>query len=271
MAWCVGSSLQAIRSARPRSSSKTTSTSCRIAAASLILVLRTGEEKWERPGVTDLLGATKSRLFGSDVTGNVLLHAAPDVRWARCRCGRSVCGCKTNAPTCGSWRLHPVWSCVCVNKVPNSPTTTNIQNCGRSSPTSNRTNRRLRSRCRTRPRISKDGIAERITDNRRPDRTPSGQAVFVRLPSLSGQKHADRMLASCSVPPLSLATKGHHARHRAARSDSGDERTPIAVGGIHGHPGLRGRVLDPGGHPRAVGRAISGSPRPSSARSPAAA
>lgn len=37
------------------------------------LVVRTGEEKWERPGITDLLGATKSRLFGSDVTGNVVL------------------------------------------------------------------------------------------------------------------------------------------------------------------------------------------------------
>ena len=37
------------------------------------LVLRTGEEKWERPGITDLLAATKSRLFGSDVTGNIVL------------------------------------------------------------------------------------------------------------------------------------------------------------------------------------------------------
>ena len=37
------------------------------------LAVRTGEEKWERPGVTDLLGATKSRLFCSDVTGNLVL------------------------------------------------------------------------------------------------------------------------------------------------------------------------------------------------------
>ena len=37
------------------------------------LALRTGEEKWERPGITDVLGATKSRLFGSDVTGNIVL------------------------------------------------------------------------------------------------------------------------------------------------------------------------------------------------------
>jgi outer membrane protein assembly factor BamB len=37
------------------------------------LVVRTGQEKWERPGITDLLGATKSRLFASDVTGNVVL------------------------------------------------------------------------------------------------------------------------------------------------------------------------------------------------------
>ena len=37
------------------------------------LVVRTGAEKWERPGISDLLGATKSRLFGSDVTGNVVL------------------------------------------------------------------------------------------------------------------------------------------------------------------------------------------------------
>lgn len=37
------------------------------------LVVRTGEEKWEQPGITDLLGATKSRLFGSDVTGNIVL------------------------------------------------------------------------------------------------------------------------------------------------------------------------------------------------------
>ncbi len=37
------------------------------------LLVRTGEEKWERPGITDLLGATKSRLFGSDVTGNIVL------------------------------------------------------------------------------------------------------------------------------------------------------------------------------------------------------
>lgn len=37
------------------------------------LVVRTGQEKWERPGVTDLLGATRSRLFGSDATGNIVL------------------------------------------------------------------------------------------------------------------------------------------------------------------------------------------------------
>ena len=37
------------------------------------LAIHTGEEKWERPGITDLLGATKSRLFGSDVTGNIVL------------------------------------------------------------------------------------------------------------------------------------------------------------------------------------------------------
>lgn len=37
------------------------------------LVLRTGDEKWERPGITDLLGASRSRLFCSDVTGNIVL------------------------------------------------------------------------------------------------------------------------------------------------------------------------------------------------------
>lgn len=37
------------------------------------LAVRTGQEKWERPGITDLLGATKSRLFASDVTGNIVL------------------------------------------------------------------------------------------------------------------------------------------------------------------------------------------------------
>lgn len=37
------------------------------------LRLRSGEEKWERPGISDLLGATKSRLFCSDVTGNIVL------------------------------------------------------------------------------------------------------------------------------------------------------------------------------------------------------
>jgi len=37
------------------------------------LALQTGRQKWERPGITDFLGATKSRLFTSDVTGNVVL------------------------------------------------------------------------------------------------------------------------------------------------------------------------------------------------------
>ncbi len=37
------------------------------------LVLRTGDEKWERPGITDVLGASRSRLFCSDVTGNIVL------------------------------------------------------------------------------------------------------------------------------------------------------------------------------------------------------
>ncbi|TXT34679.1 MAG: pyrrolo-quinoline quinone [Planctomycetota bacterium] len=37
------------------------------------LAVVTGSEKWERPGITDLLAASKSRLFGSDVTGNVVL------------------------------------------------------------------------------------------------------------------------------------------------------------------------------------------------------
>lgn len=37
------------------------------------LSVRTGEEKWERPGITDLLTATKSRLIGSDQTGNIVL------------------------------------------------------------------------------------------------------------------------------------------------------------------------------------------------------
>lgn len=37
------------------------------------LTVRTGVEKWERAGITDFLGATKSRLFTSDVTGNIVL------------------------------------------------------------------------------------------------------------------------------------------------------------------------------------------------------
>lgn len=37
------------------------------------LAIRSGDEKWERPGVSDLLGATKSRLFCSDETGNIVL------------------------------------------------------------------------------------------------------------------------------------------------------------------------------------------------------
>ncbi|MBM3968790.1 MAG: pyrrolo-quinoline quinone [Planctomycetes bacterium] len=37
------------------------------------LDVRTGSEKWERPGITDLLGATKSRIFGSDMTGDIVL------------------------------------------------------------------------------------------------------------------------------------------------------------------------------------------------------
>ena len=37
------------------------------------LTVRTGQEKWERPGITDVLAASKSRLFGSDDTGNVVL------------------------------------------------------------------------------------------------------------------------------------------------------------------------------------------------------
>lgn len=37
------------------------------------LTARSGFEKWERPGVTDFLGATKSRLFTADATGNVVL------------------------------------------------------------------------------------------------------------------------------------------------------------------------------------------------------
>ena len=37
------------------------------------LALRTGDEKWERPGITDVLGASRSRLFCSDVLGNIVL------------------------------------------------------------------------------------------------------------------------------------------------------------------------------------------------------
>lgn len=37
------------------------------------LNVNTGYEKWERPGVTDFLGASKSRIFASDVTGNIVL------------------------------------------------------------------------------------------------------------------------------------------------------------------------------------------------------
>lgn len=37
------------------------------------LAIRSGDEKWERPGVSDFIGATKSRLFCSDETGNVVL------------------------------------------------------------------------------------------------------------------------------------------------------------------------------------------------------
>ena len=37
------------------------------------LALRTGNEKWERPGITDVLGASRSRLFCSDVLGNIVL------------------------------------------------------------------------------------------------------------------------------------------------------------------------------------------------------
>lgn len=37
------------------------------------LSVRTGSEKWERAGISDFLAATRSRLFTSDVTGNVVL------------------------------------------------------------------------------------------------------------------------------------------------------------------------------------------------------
>lgn len=37
------------------------------------LAIRSGDEKWERPGVSDFIGATKSRLFCSDETGNIVL------------------------------------------------------------------------------------------------------------------------------------------------------------------------------------------------------
>jgi outer membrane protein assembly factor BamB len=37
------------------------------------LDLQTGREKWSRPGVTNLLAASKRVLFGSDATGNVVL------------------------------------------------------------------------------------------------------------------------------------------------------------------------------------------------------
>ena len=37
------------------------------------LSVRAGIEKWERAGITEFLGATRTRLFTSDVTGNVVL------------------------------------------------------------------------------------------------------------------------------------------------------------------------------------------------------
>jgi outer membrane protein assembly factor BamB len=37
------------------------------------LMVRSGMEKWQRAGITNFLGATKSRLFTADATGNVVL------------------------------------------------------------------------------------------------------------------------------------------------------------------------------------------------------
>ena len=44
------------------------------------LSLANGAEKWSRPGVTNVLGATKSRLFATDPTGNVVLLNRADGR-----------------------------------------------------------------------------------------------------------------------------------------------------------------------------------------------